>query len=383
MSNFSSISAEETLDKQQIIRAFVTDLVHKTVGEKSLDSWVRSAVQEKIDRDIGRIYPSSHLEGSAQARRISQSIRGEHAGVLYIAPRKMLIIVEMNSKFTINVLKTSPGGGKDLGSVHQVYMACKNSGLPVEKTAVVRIPFDSNSKSDIWVSVYGAEDEGRARSFALGLALAVITQSSDRDIQRMPGPSDLANPCDLCVARRIAGAAGIDFPQTPRNFSLKAWVGTAVHQKLERDIPNHNEKARQEITVNIGKIDGLGEIKGHVDLHLAEVATMSDFKTTDWNKLEKIRSRGVPSSHRGQTMLYMHGLRRSDRPCDYATLVYIPRDSTEKSSIWTASCAYRGDIAVGLLNRTEDIFHRLQSGVVSFDSDPGCFVCHYQRYTRN
>lgn len=383
MSNFSSIHTEETLDKQQIVRTSVTDLVHKSMGDGGLDSWIRSAIQEKIDRDIGRVYPSSHLEGSAQARRISQSVRGEHAGVLYIAPQKMLIIVEINSKFAIKVLKASPGSNESSGSAHQIYAECKNSGLPVEKTAVVRIPFDSNSKSDIWASVYGAEEEGRARSFALGLALAVITQSSDRDIQRMPGPSDLANPCDLCVARRIAGAAGIDFQQAPRNFSLKAWVGTAAHQKLERDLPEHNEKARQELTVSIGKIDGLGEIKGHVDLHLPDVATMSDFKTTDLSKLEKIRSRGVPSSHRGQTMLYMHGLRRSGRACDYATLVYIPRDSTEKSDIWTASCSYRGDIAVGLLNRTEDIFRRLQSGVVSFDSDPECFVCHYQRYTKN
>lgn len=378
-----STQSQEPQDKQQEIRSFVGDLVDRTIGESDLRSWVKSSVREKIDHDIGRIYPISHLQGSAKVRKIAQEINGYHEGVLYVAPQGMIISVEMIEKNVIKVFKTSPEIRKEPESLRLVAEACIRQGLAVSARAVVYIPYDSNSKNDIWSDVYGSEDLETSRSFATGLILAVITQSSDRDIQRMPGPSDLSNPCDLCVARRIAGATGIDFPQTPNNFSLKAWVGTSVHQKLERDIPQHNAKAHQELTVRVGRIEGLGEIKGHVDLYLPEVATMSDFKTTDTKKLEVIRSRRVPVSHRGQTMLYMRGLRQSGRPCSYATLAYIPRDSTKKSDIWTASCAYREDIAVGLLNRAQDLFRKLQVGDLDFASDPDCFVCHYQRYTRS
>lgn len=379
----SHIQGQEPQDEQQKIRSFVVDLVDRTIGEGDLRSWVKSSVREKIDHDIGRIYPASHLEGSAKVRKIAQEVNGYHTGVLYVAPQKMIIAVEMIEKNVIKVFKSSPEIRKEPESLRLVAEACRRQGIPVDVRSVVYIPYDSNSKSDIWADAYGPEDPETLRNFATGLILAIVTKSSDRDVQRMPGPSDLSNPCDLCVGRRIAGAAGIDFPQAPNNFSLKAWVGTSVHQKLERDIPQHNGKANQEITVSVGRVEGLGEIEGHVDLHLPEVMTMSDFKTTDMKKLEVIRSRGVPVSHRGQTMLYMRGLRRSGRPCKYATLTYIPRDSTKKSDIWAASCAYRDDIAVGLLNRTQTLVRRLQCGDVTFDSDPDCFVCHYQRYTRS
>lgn len=379
----SNTQDQKPEDSQQEIRSFVTDLVDRTIGENDLRSWVKSAVREKIDRDIGRIYPISHLKGSNEVRKIAQELNGRHSGILYIEPQKMIISVEMIEKNIIKVLKSSPEIRREPEYLRAIGEYCSSQGIQVNCRSVIYIPYDSNSKSDIWSDVYGVEDAETSRNFATGLILAIITQSSGRDLQRMPGPSDLANPCDLCVGRRIAGATGIDFPQASNNFSLKAWVGTSVHQKLERDIPQHNSKARQELTVKVGTIEGLGEIKGHVDLYLPEVLTMSDFKTTDMKKLEVIRSQRVPVSHRGQTMLYMRGLRHSGRPCTYATLVYIPRDSTKKSDIWTASCTYRDDVAVGLLNRAQDLLRRLQCGDSNFNSDPDCFVCHYQQYARS
>jgi hypothetical protein len=170
----------------------------------------------------------------------------------------------------------------------------------------------------------------------------------------------------------------------PRKFSLKAWNGTAVHQKIERDLPRVYAHAQHEITVTIAEIPGLGTIKGHIDLYLPKLATLTDIKTTDMKKLAVYRAAGVPHAHQGQTMLYLYGLREEGKPADTATLAYIPRDSNRLSDIWVTSCAYRHDIAVGLLNRTRQIVEVVRSGDTSaLMSDQDCYVCHVQPLLRH
>ena len=238
------------------------------------------------------------------------------------------------------------------------------------------------------------DDQAARRAFVRDLVTATITMQSDRDRQSLPGPSDLANPCDLCVARRIAASFGISLsPESSgsNSFSLKAWVGTSIHQKLERDLPRiyprgdrMNPNFYQEVTVTIGEIPGLGTIKGHTDLYLPKVATVVDWKTSDIKKIKVYQTAGVPASHAGQTMLYLRGLRNSGKPADTAVLVYIPRDSNKVSDIWVASCAYQDTIATGLLNRAQNLVEVVRSGQTgNLASDPDCYVCHVQHRIRH
>jgi hypothetical protein len=233
----------------------------------------------------------------------------------------------------------------------------------------------------LYGSVMADEElQQQTRSFVRDLLMATITMPSSRDEQRMPGPSDLADPCDVCVAHKIALSCGmaIENPNR-RNFSLKAWNGTAVHQKIERDLPRVYKHAEQEITVVIGEVEGLGTIKGHIDLYLPLQKAMCDWKTTDLKKLNVYRTTNVPSSHFGQTMLYMHGLRVSGREAEVANLAYIPRDSNKTSDIWVASCSFREDIALGLLERAAYLTDLVRSGRAGgLEPDAGCFVCIVQ-----
>ena len=224
----------------------------------------------------------------------------------------------------------------------------------------------------------------RARAFIRDLIRLTMTNPSDRDKQRLPGPSDLADPCDVCLARKIAASCGISDPSgRDRNFSLKAWNGTAVHQKIEHDLPVVYKHAEQEITVEIAEIKGLGLIKGHVDLYVPAHRVMTDWKTTDLRKLKTYQHTGVPSSHFGQTMLYMLGLRKSGREVDTATLCYIPRDSNKESDIWVASCSFREDVAVGLLERAGRLTTMVRSGEAgSLVPEDGCFPCTVQPHLR-
>lgn len=272
-----------------------------------------------------------------------------------------------------------------------------------------------------------AEEQQNICNFVEGIAVATITRPSQRDQQKAPGPSDLADKCDVCVTRKIAAYLGLG-GRVNRGFSLKAWVGTAVHEKLERDLPHVYPHAEREITVEIGDIPGIGKVTGHTDVFLPRKRTVVDWKTTDLDKLEKYRkgagpsaythgltaqeraeleelkefdragrldpeslnlvrltalmsraeehSGGVPSEYMGQTMLYLYGLRAMGRQADYAALAFIPRDSNNISDIWVSSCRYRPDVAQGVINRATHLAKLVRNGqAASLSPHPECFPC--------
>ena len=382
------------VEEQKHLRTFVKNLLvgtingsmqpgtcipHPRAEEASLAEWVEGAVGEKFQRDLRRVYPATLLAGTGAARAAVADGPMPHIGSFYLAKEETLVLVRVVSKARIAVIRTGADEVYDQAVVGAVTAVARTKGIACNVTAVVYVPYDSNRKADVWT--WASDGSAQTRAKINGLALAVITRQSARDVQRLPGPSDLSNPCDICVARKIAGPMGIHLEQPASDFSLKAWVGTAVHQKIENDLPKVYSLAKHEITVTISEILGLGQIKGHVDLHLPDEMAMTDFKTTDLKRLAGYRSSGVPVAHAGQTMLYCYGLRKAGEPVKYATLAYIPRDSNEVDSIWVASCPYREDVAIGLLNRTQHLVEVVRSGDTStLESYADCWVCNKQHW---
>lgn len=210
-----------------------------------------------------------------------------------------------------------------------------------------------------------------------------ITKPSDRDKQRRVGPSDLSNSCDVCVAEAFrASFEPRDDNQSSRGFSLKAWSGTAVHAKLERDMPLTDSEAMCEERVYVHTIPGYGDISGTIDLYLPYLGTWVDYKTTDMSKLRTFRlDKQVPSAHQRQTMMYGYGLRQAGRKADYASLVYIPRDSNRLDDIWTVVADYHESIALESLERAERIWKMVEADDTSeLSPDPNCFPCNRMRY---
>lgn len=365
---------------------FLKDAVSATIGfDVPLDVWARKAIYEKLTNDIESFYKDFGRSHTGVVADVAARHPEDHHGLLYLHREKIVVVLQVVSRRVIEMIRAHPGLDPGAVGASHVREALDASGAPCAESAVLYFPFDSNDEADIHVTAQSPEDEDRTRirNYVNGLAVATIIRSSARDIQRLPGPSDLSNPCDLCLARRLSQSCGVDMAQGENFFSLKAWFGTSMHEKLERDLPKVYPHAEQEITVPIAVIQGLGQIKGHVDIYLPRLLAMDDWKSTDMKKLDKIRANGVSPSHFGQTMLYMYGLRKSGRSCDYAALTYIPRDSQNVSDIWVASCSYREDVAVGLLNRTNSLMQKLKSGDVgSFLSDPDCYVCHVQSKVR-
>lgn len=373
-------------EKQREVRAFVTDTIKETIGKTTqLNTWVAGSIHEKLVQDITNFYPGFGKRGADLVKEVAEKSSEEHNGLLYLHRNQTIVLVKVISRRVIDFIKASVHVHPDRDSAQRIASELSARGLECSASAVAYIPFDSNNAEDLHLEAYHPDSalEERTRAYTLALIQATITQSSARDVQKLPGPSDLANTCDQCLAQRLASALGVTMSQTAQNFSLKAWLGTAMHQKLEVGLPGVYPYAQQEITVPIETVPYLGSVKGHVDAFFPKKKTMADWKSTDMKKLEKIMKLGVPWSHFGQTMLYMYGLKKSGRECDYATLAYIPRDSSDASNIWVASCEYREDVAVGLLNRTRSLIDRLKGGDVgSLKSDPDCFVCHVQHRIR-
>lgn len=272
-----------------------------------------------------------------------------------------------------------------------------------------------------------AEEQKNLRNFVEGIAVSAITRPSQRDKQRAPGPSDLSSKCDVCVAKKIASSLGLG-EHGDSGFSLKAWIGTAIHEKLERELKFVYPHAEQEITVEIGNIPGVGLVKGHIDVYLPRKRAINDWKTSDKKKIEKYKSQagpnaythgltaqeraeledlkakdraglltpddvnlirltslmarsedhsgGVPEEYMGQTMLYLYGLRAMGRPADYAVLTFIPRDSNNISDIWVASCKYRPDVAEAVMRRATHLAHLVRTGrIADLSPHPECFPC--------
>lgn len=240
-----------------------------------------------------------------------------------------------------------------------------------------------------------AEDsdlQRKAREYVRHVVMSTVTAKSNRDMQRMPGPSDLSDECDYCLALCLARAAGLMPPASQESFSFKAWTGTALHEKLEREIPRHFSTAVVESKVRIGEIEGLGEIFGHIDLRfdgdhapawapeLAGKPIWVDHKTKNLADIRMYKKKGVPTSHAWQMLLYGLGLRRMGIPVEVGVLVYYPRDSNRAEDIWESSCVYREDVPLGLLRRAETLLYRVRhEGVGDIASDPGCWDCRTQR----
>lgn len=213
------------------------------------------------------------------------------------------------------------------------------------------------------------------------LVVTTITKPSGRDKQRVLGPSDLADPCDYCLGTNFRDSVAEDTEfvsaeSTKRGFSLKAWNGTAVHEKLEREMPLPESEAQREISVPIGEIPNYGLVKGHIDLYLSTMGVWVDYKTIDKAKLKRVRLDGPPERHIRQKMMYGYGLRAAGYRATASTLVYIPRDSNNVNDIWAVTAPYSEEWALDSLDRAERIWKEVQSaGVSELTSDADCYVC--------
>ena len=121
-------------------------------------------------------------------------------------------------------------------------------------------------------------DQPETVAAALAEIIRHAELSRDRSVQTMIGPSGIGTECTRWLLHMLAE----DEPQSSIDVvNHWAWVGTAIHDRLERDVKaslfNKDRRFATEVTVTVGQIAGR-PVKGHVDL----VDTLAGPGVVDW-----------------------------------------------------------------------------------------------------
>lgn len=173
-----------------------------------------------------------------------------------------------------------------------------------------------------------------------------------RSQQRAPGPSELGNECQHCLAAKLAG--------WQKNEEQAAWLpalGTAVHAWLAEVFPEPRYLVEQP--VNVGWL-GDYEIWGTSDLYDTETQTVVDHKLTGATTLRSAK-RGPSQVYRAQAHLYGRGFVNMGYPVKTVAISYLPRNSiTLDAAVWWEE-PYSPEFAQAVIDHASDILHQVET----------------------
>lgn len=234
------------------------------------------------------------------------------------------------------------------------------------------------------------ELESRA-SRTNSLVVSAISGRSARDKQKTLGPSELGDRCEFCLGEKILLVQrGTSATTVRRRFSYAAWVGTAVHEKLDQAMERLEAEVftLRELTLLIASVPGLGDIWGHTDCYVPDWAEVVDYKTKlDKEAVYKLlhleelaRTEGLLDPYLekmwDQTMLYGLGVERSGKPVEAVSLVVLPRYSDDIGEIKTITRRYDRERALGVIDRVAGIVEKLRIfGVTNLSMGEKCYTC--------
>lgn len=226
------------------------------------------------------------------------------------------------------------------------------------------------------------------------IALALLKRPSARDKQIKIGPSDASDPCSLCLAEKLYHF----YHKTPvteqqRTYWLGARIGTAIHAELEREARKVKGLVPEQ-KIDVIKLAGYGMLRGSADLYDSNTLSLHDFKTTDRDKLKKLKQAEVfwdrkkppvtledsiykLDAYKAQTHLYAYGLHQKGCKVTRIVIDFICRDGKTDSDIWDMEFPYDERYAEAVIARLTAIWDAIRSGATldTFTSHRLCYYC--------
>jgi hypothetical protein len=194
----------------------------------------------------------------------------------------------------------------------------------------------------------------------------MLSQESDRDKQRLVGPSALGG-CPYCLGLDMLGEKEQSFGWYPR-------LGTAFHYWAEHHCNIPGAITEQKVTV--GEIPGYGIIKGTLDLYLPHRKTIVDYKLVGKNTRQTAMIDGPSMQYRGQQMCYGKGAIAAGYEVEQIAIAYVPRDSATLKDLYVHVEPYNPKLAEGVLDRAAKVWKYASSGrVEELPSDTDCYQC--------
>lgn len=139
---------------------------------------------------------------------------------------------------------------------------------------------------------------------------------SKRSLQKDVGPSEIGG-CERRLWYRLKGT-----PPCNETLQMAAFMGTAIHEKLERSMKARDPFESRYLTELSVEYDGL---TGHVDVYDKEQRRVIDYKSNTKRKLAEFPD----ASQVAQVQVYGYLLSQNGYAVDTVSLVGIPRDGNE------------------------------------------------------
>lgn len=213
-----------------------------------------------------------------------------------------------------------------------------------------------------------------------------------RNHQIAAGPSDLGNPCDACLARKLSGTATGDESE----HAWKARVGTFIHAGLETDFDAANAaqgtdpdawRWLTERRIYVGDVNGI-RVEGSCDLYDRHTKSIVDWKSAGKYVLSEVGPKahtpgGRKVGNRTQAHLYGRGYTLLGLPVERVALYYLPRDGKfPEGRFWSEP--YDETVALDALARATTLHQGVtaaqEAGLLdeyldSLDTSPRCYRC--------
>lgn len=184
-------------------------------------------------------------------------------------------------------------------------------------------------------------------------------RNQPRSLQKRIGPSEIGNPCDHCLAARLAG-----WEKQETTIPWLPFIGTATHIEIENLFIRHENTLNRvhdgtgrryltEHSVMVGHINGQ-EIWGSCDLIDLILGMTIDWKIVGPTTLRTAKN-GPSEVYRTQAHLYARGANTAGHRIEHVAIAYLPRNSVSlDAAVWWTE-PYDEQIAVDALARADKI----------------------------
>lgn len=219
---------------------------------------------------------------------------------------------------------------------------------------------------------------------------------TDRDKQRLVGPSNISNECSRCLAEDL-----LQHEQPESQYTMGAKIGTAIHESLEREALKRPDLT-PETKVTIAEVEGYGVIKGTSDLYIKKRKAVVDHKSSTKEKVDVYRTlktlgrlnepaefepetytkgRKVVKRYKLQADIYGLGVENRGDEVETVALNFIPRDAKTYDDLYVMEFDYDREAALRAIERVRRLWSALQEGrdPATIKSDEHCFVCSVLR----
>ena len=212
------------------------------------------------------------------------------------------------------------------------------------------------------------------------LIVEQITKPTARDQQKNIGPSEIGG-CPLCIGERLAQHLPEQYPDLydDDRFGLRAWQGTAVHEKLDRDVEIPGAIKEQKLFVH--ELEGYGTIKGSADFflagHVVDYKNPGKFSCDAMSMAWREEPNRIPKTiYRVQQHLYGYAYELDGAKVETVNLCVIPCTSNDPDDIVFYTEKYNREVAVKALDRLELIWKYVKDGKLEeLPMDADCYIC--------